>query len=82
MRKHYLFLASSSRYSIGLIGYRINTKVKDAQESRQGSKDTFDTTEFSLISSGDTCKYLDNPIYARISIGKCEVSLFLYIGGV
>ncbi|KAI0902730.1 hypothetical protein F4823DRAFT_621046 [Ustulina deusta] len=46
----------------------INTKVKDAQESRQGNKDTFDTTEFSLISSGDACKYLDNPIYARISI--------------
>ncbi|KAI0405910.1 S8 family peptidase [Xylaria palmicola] len=46
----------------------MNTKSKDAHELQQGSKDTFDTSRFTLIASGDACKYLDNPTFARINI--------------
>ncbi|KAI1132236.1 S8 family peptidase [Nemania abortiva] len=65
--------------SIGLIDYRMNPKSEDGHEPQQG-KDTLDTSEFTLIASGDACKYLEEPNYARISIGKCKFFLSLYLG--
>ncbi|KAJ2985363.1 hypothetical protein NUW58_g5571 [Xylaria curta] len=55
---------------------RIKAKSKDTQESQQGDEDT---PEFSIIRSEDACEYLENPTYARISIGKCEFFLFMNI---
>ncbi|KAK5635063.1 hypothetical protein RRF57_010775 [Xylaria bambusicola] len=37
-------------------------------------KENFDPSKFTLIANGDACKYLDNPTYARLSIGKYKFS--------